>query len=77
MNTETSPEALQRSQQIEYVQCFSDLDYEVQDLISAIKQSEICLERWDIDEYDRQFHRNLIANCANQLRNIWYPESSN
>jgi len=56
---------------------FSDLDYEVQDLISAIKQSEICLERWDIDEYDRQFHRNLIANCANQLRNIWYPESSN
>jgi len=56
---------------------FSDLDYDVQDLISAIKQSEICLERWDLDEYDRQFHRNLIANCAKQLRNIWYPESSN
>ena len=54
---------------------FSDLDYEVQDLISAIKQSQICLERWDLDEYDRQFHRNLIANCANQLRLRWYPES--
>lgn len=54
---------------------FSDLDYEVQDLISAIKQSEICLERWDLDEYDRQFHRNLIANCARALREEWYPSN--
>ena len=56
---------------------FSDLDYEVQDLISAIKQSQICLERWELTEYDRQFHLNLIENCANQLRLRWYPESSN
>lgn len=54
---------------------FSDLTHEEQDLISAIKQSEICLERWDLHQYDREFHRNIISNCTRQLRMLWYPES--
>lgn len=54
---------------------FCDLTHEEQDLISAIKQSEICLERWELTPADREFHLNLISNCTHQLRMLWYPES--
>ena len=54
---------------------FCDLTPEEQDLISAIKQSEICLERWDLHQYDREFHLNIISNCTRQLRMLWYPET--
>ena len=55
---------------------FCDLTLEEQDLISAIKQSEICLERWDLDEYDCEFHRNIIRNCTRRLKDLWYPQSA-
>ena len=54
---------------------FCDLSHEEQDLISAIKQSEICLERWELTPADREFHLNLIVNCNARLKDLWYPES--
>ena len=54
---------------------FSDLSEEAQWTLSAMKQSQICLESWDLSENDREYHRNMIANCARSLREEWYPSN--
>jgi hypothetical protein len=51
---------------------FTDLDAEEQLTLSAMKQSQICLEHWDLTEDEREFHYN-ISRCAEELRKIWYP----
>jgi len=53
---------------------FSDLSEEAQWTLSAMKQSQICLESWDdLSEEDREYHCNMISRCAKELRKIWYP----
>jgi len=52
---------------------FSDLNEEVQWTLSAMKQSQICLEHWDLTEDEKEFHYNMISRCAKELRKIWYP----
>ena len=55
---------------------FCDLSIEEQDIISAMKQSQICLESWDdLSEEDREYHYNMISRCAKELRKIWYPSN--
>lgn len=53
---------------------FTDLDADVQSMISAMRQSQICLESWDdLSEDDREFHFNIVSRCAEELRKVWYP----
>ena len=55
---------------------FSDLSKEAQWTLSAMKQSQICLESWDdLSEEDREYHYNMISRCAKELRKIWYPSN--
>jgi len=52
---------------------FTDLDAEDQDILSAMKQSQFCLERLELTEDEKEFHYNMISRCAEELRKIWYP----
>jgi len=56
---------------------FCDLSIEEQEIISAMKQSQICLESWDLCESDRQYHRNMISRCASELLKLSRQNSSN
>jgi hypothetical protein len=52
---------------------FTDLDAEEQDTLSAMKQSQFCLERLELTDEEKEFHYNVISRCAEELRKIWYP----
>ena len=52
---------------------FTDLDAESQLTLSAMKQSQFCLERWELTDEEKEFHYNMISRCAEELRKIWYP----
>jgi len=54
---------------------FSDLDDEEQSILSAMKQSQVCLDRWELTEGQKAFHLSMISACAAELRKIWFPYS--
>ena len=54
---------------------FTDLDAESQLTLSAMKQSQFCLERLELTENEKEFHYNMISRCAEELRKVWYPSN--
>ena len=52
---------------------FADLDDEHQNIISAMKLSQYCLERLKLTDQEKEFHYNMVSRCAEKMRKVWYP----